>query len=721
MRHIIDNLTSMSRPLLVFSMLWAAALQTIACGLCEAQPPSSADDRAALTLGYLLIRQQQPAEALVPLRRAANLDSLSVYARLLLARAVVEGQITEAYEEAAEAADSLNSMKRVLTPVREEAGVLRVKIGFLQGGGASAIARGQQYLKEFPKGRWRHETGWLMAQAQIEADRFEEAHATLEKIWFESPESPWAPEALTELLRLESERQFPARQLTATAHYDFIKALRAASLHTRAVQEVDLFLKRHPSHSKGDGALFLRAMSLYSLRKNDSCVATVDRLWREYPQSKWLPAAGVYAIRAHRRSDSTPRIKAWVERIWQQAPQHERAFAALYELGTYQANVVDISDGIRTLESLVEKGGAHSNVTDSLWKLTWYRRKAGQTEAAIAALERLLEEHPRSGYRVPALFWLARFLEERGTDTDFVDTERAIELYQSCWRESPHSYYGHRAQARLMKRGIEPMPPENPAAFPAVFDRLDDPRKRPEPAYRRVVDLKAMGLHEFAALELEAFSKGRQDLGLKLALAELYSLSGRTRESDAILLRYFKNFVKTGSRDPKLVPRDFWKVVYPFSYRLEVEKTLIDAGIPKGTIDPYLVASLILQESRFQPEAVSPVGAIGLMQLMPATAKQVASQIGLSAIRRTDLFDPKLNIRLGTLHLAQRIADFRGDRAAALSSYNADIKAVRGWWSKKPEDLPIDEFIETIPYLETRIYVKKILGNYENYRWIYTE
>jgi soluble lytic murein transglycosylase len=166
---------------------------------------------------------------------------------------------------------------------------------------------------------------------------------------------------------------------------------------------------------------------------------------------------------------------------------------------------------------------------------------------------------------------------------------------------------------------------------------------------------------------------------------------------------------------------DFWYVIYPFNYRPIVSRAIKEAKLDESQIEPLLVAALIRMESLFEPSAISPVGAIGLMQLMPDTAAQIARERNLAPPTRADLFRPDVNIRYGTYYLAARVKDFRGDWFPAICSYNAGVGPVRSWWNKKPPEQPIDEFIENIPYIDTRLYIKQVLADYRNYEWIYKQ
>jgi len=152
--------------------------------------------------------------------------------------------------------------------------------------------------------------------------------------------------------------------------------------------------------------------------------------------------------------------------------------------------------------------------------------------------------------------------------------------------------------------------------------------------------------------------------------------------------------------------------VYPLQYREFIGDCAEEHGI-----DPYLVAAVIRAESRFRPEATSPQGARGLMQLMPDTARWVAGQTGLP-YDDAYLYDPAYNIRLGCWYLALLIREFGGDPVRALAAYNGGMTNVHNWlrdrqWTGERHTLP------QIPFAETRHYVANVLRDQRWYRLIY--
>ena len=212
-----------------------------------------------------------------------------------------------------------------------------------------------------------------------------------------------------------------------------------------------------------------------------------------------------------------------------------------------------------------------------------------------------------------------------------------------------------------------------------------------------------------------------KDPALQFVRAELYARAGETWKAAALVNASFRSFVLAGSRDPNVVPAEFWHICYPYPYRSTIERAVREAGLTQAKIEPALVAALIRMESRFKPTAVSPVGAVGLMQLMPETANKISQQLTGAPVSRQELFEPETNIRFGTYYLANRVKDFGGEWFPAICSYNAGVDPVRRWWTARPPAQQMDEFIETIPFLDTRLYIKQVLGDFRNYEWIYSE
>ncbi len=161
------------------------------------------------------------------------------------------------------------------------------------------------------------------------------------------------------------------------------------------------------------------------------------------------------------------------------------------------------------------------------------------------------------------------------------------------------------------------------------------------------------------------------------------------------------------------LPAALWHVLFP----LEHAEALAAKAQANG-LDPALVAGLICQESTFSADALSPVGARGLMQIMPGTGRTIAKELGVRYVAR-DLYDPAVNLQFGAHYLATLLQRYGGRIERALAAYNAGPHRVDAWTAATP-DVPADEFIEEIPFSETRHYVATVLANQAQYRRLYS-
>jgi soluble lytic murein transglycosylase len=161
------------------------------------------------------------------------------------------------------------------------------------------------------------------------------------------------------------------------------------------------------------------------------------------------------------------------------------------------------------------------------------------------------------------------------------------------------------------------------------------------------------------------------------------------------------------------VPTIYWQLLFPRPYWADLV-----SNSQKNSLDPFLVASLIRQESEFNAGAVSRANACGLMQLLPSVGKSLARKQGIKHFNATQLLNPTTNLQLGTVNLRQVLDRFGGQQEYALAAYNAGDVPVRQWMSAG-EYKDIAEFVESIPYTETREYVQAIMRNRQIYRALY--
>jgi soluble lytic murein transglycosylase len=220
--------------------------------------------------------------------------------------------------------------------------------------------------------------------------------------------------------------------------------------------------------------------------------------------------------------------------------------------------------------------------------------------------------------------------------------------------------------------------------------------------------LAAAGFEDLAEGELRF--GGRHDGQPHLLAMEL----ARTASSAYVGLRYMKSFAPDYLSTPfDQMPRRFWELLFPMPYRTDLVR-----NARLQNLDPYIVAALIRQESEFNPKALSHKNAYGLTQLIPATGRQMARRNGVRRFRTSMLFQPATNLKLGTGYLRSMLDEWGGKWEQTLASYNAGKTHVEEWvtWNSFQEPA---EFVETIPFTETREYVQAVLRNAAIYRRLY--
>lgn len=314
-----------------------------------------------------------------------------------------------------------------------------------------------------------------------------------------------------------------------------------------------------------------------------------------------------------------------------------------------------------------------SEAEEALWGTGWTYYLARDYEKAAGVFAKLSDRYDEPKYR----YWQARSLESDGKDPSL--------LYRSLAKVE-NNYYGLLASFRD-RRPVKPVSytlDQAPAApsRPAVFERVDA--------------LRSFSLQKEAVAEIIHASKKITSQGDLLSImGKLHELGEYSREIGlAAKLPY------TNKLHRFWYPLGFQEIIEPVSKRL--------------SFDPYITLSVIREESRFDPDAVSPAGARGLMQLMPQTAFRLDKKLKLGVHRISQIHDINNNITLGTYYLKSLVSEFNS-LAHAIAAYNAGEAMVRKW-ARACDYRSVDEFIEDIPYGETRNYVKKVLTSYFQYR-----
>lgn len=370
-------------------------------------------------------------------------------------------------------------------------------------------------------------------------------------------------------------------------------------------------------------------------------------------------------------------------------PDLELSHEALMQAGFVRKFQGKPDEARKVFERIVNSAVTGSIKARALWELAWGAYLAADYKVAANLFRQLTET---DGYREKSLYWQAKALHGGG------DTEAAGLVSSRLIEEFPRGFYA--LQMRVKNNSSTEDSALRLQSEPAMAEKSGMPS-----GFDRVKVLISLGMYEEARKELQMERKKADRKGHQLAIVRLYQAMDDYYAPLSIVSQGALGKIKRS--DPLVLG-----LSYPLAYRDIVTK--YSSGL---RLSPSLVYSLIRAESQFNANAVSPVGARGLMQLMPSTAKAVD---GGSRSRNPAVLlgQPEYNIRLGTRHLKDLLKYHNGNLVSAIAAYNAGSTAVERW-RKAFGHLREDEFIENIPYAETREYVKKVLATADLYDQLY--
>ncbi len=440
------------------------------------------------------------------------------------------------------------------------------------------------------------------------------------------------------------------------------------------IAECDFFLKRYPAvrdelhpyldnASRKAEARFFALSALREMDRDDEFVAATRALVDEFPDSSWSEEA-------------------------------------LNNLGTHYILTNEDDLAAKAFRELYEKFPSGTRAERAAWKYGWYQYRTGDYPETIRVFESAATAFNRSDYRPSFLYWAARAHGKAGNGPQ---ADERLRLVQTDYG---NSYYGRLASVKLTPRAearVDAVPVNRQAAAIAATASAI-------PTERLIRLLLAGGLYDDAINELRFAQRAwGPSTPVDATIAWVHYRKGDLRRAITLMRRAYPQHMTSVGQE---LPPEILQVIFPLTYWDWIRKY----STPRG-LDPYMIAALIAQESTFDPKIRSSANAWGLMQVVPATGRQLARTLGIPRFRTPMLTNPEINIRLGTLYFSRLVEQF-GGTYYALASYNAGENRVVRWRAERP-GLDQDEFIDDIPFPETQNYVKRILGTAEDYRMLY--
>jgi len=538
---------------------------------------------------------------------------------------------------------------------------------------------------------------FLQAQSQEAVADLSQAHGFYSELRTLFPRSRWAAPARAGVRRLREKYpdQFGLNTTQATA--DEADRLVQEGEYSEAEVLYKKLLSNNPEPTFRRRILTNLTDLYLSIRKRNEAIPLLEQTARDYPKSPEAPKAlyqiGQVLWNRHDNAQALDYFRQVMER-YPTSPYIERsryAAADIYEsFGRKQEAIALYMSIIKTFPN----SQVHD---DAASRLAWLYYRDREWAQAYATFQSLGANAKDNAFRTAGLYWQGRSAEKLG------DADTAIQIYRQIVDGSEESYYQALALRALARTGIAVEEPKI-SALPPVDEA--DPPMSAEITYHlsRARELSAISLHRLAVAEISEVDRlSKKHSRLRPLLMHEYFNNQAYGRSLAIA-----NQLPSSQSERNLYrfPLAYWEMIQQKAQERE--------------LDPYLILALIRQESLFDPQARSPAAALGLMQLLPSTASRVAKQIGVSPPSNEQLFQPEINLVLGTQYLKDLLQRYSNDWFKAIAAYNAGEAAVDRWEKEILTD-DAEEFVERIPYLETRGYVKLVMRNHRIYKRLYDQ
>lgn len=469
------------------------------------------------------------------------------------------------------------------------------------------------------------------------------------------------------------------RRLSEGVRNAYFVAAAACDLHLNRLTQHEIDMIRDLNDDAGARLLYLN-VQLARNRGNDQQIRQlINELERKFPHSRWLARALYSAGNMYLLKPDYPKAISYYSELSQRFPYMCRRNAHRDDCSDFSAK--------------------------SHWRAAWLTYRLGHYQEAAHLFDTEIKRYPGSAQFSTALYWRGRIYEREHKD------RLAAAYYRTVIRLYPHYY-----NALIAKKSLKAMGPVRPAAVPAL-DRIN-PTLIPDfsdkvPQDNRYVEkarlLANAGLGGYVSSEINAAPGSRE--WAAFAEAKIFAHSDEAWRAMFALMRVVPYYTQVPMG---AIPMAYWRILYPTPYW----STILRYSRLRG-LNPYMVASLIRQESGFRPDAVSSANAWGLMQLLPSVGRTMARKAGLRYFHTRDLLNPTINIELGTLYLKQLVDEFDGNTEYAFAAYNAGDYRVRAWQQIGHYD-GMPEFVESIPFSQTHNYVESIVRNEQMYRVIKT-
>ena len=539
----------------------------------------------------------------------------------------------------------------------------------------------------------QRDTKYALARCEEGLERYSEAFQIHQKLIAEQQSDKVAEKAVRKLKMLASDHT--DLKLTTQDRLNCGLVQYYQSNWKSAINELTDLSKSSDVKMKGR-ALYYIAQSYKGRKWYNTATKNYNYVIALGNKTEYLTRAHYQIAQCYRLKGSLTTAVNRLESFVKTYPWSELQDNALYDIAQIHERREKPELALKAYSRLIDVAPGSDFADWAAWRIGWQRFDRKQYEESYKAFKGLKENFPGNRYAMGAHFWMAKIRERQNKP------ELAKEIYEEV-AKARYWYYSARAKEILNIRTSE--------LEPKVIQDANLPDKTACP--KNLPILMKLRLYEDAVYQLTRYIAQNKHAAKEcyFALVTCYENMekyDKAREvADSALMS--PSFQNQASGDLAKLR----KFLYPLHYQHLVEKYA-----EKYDVNAALIYAMILEESRYRTDAISWAGAIGLMQIMPSTGRELARQLNIRRFRASMLKDPDVNIRMGTKYIGYLNSIFDDNAMLVSGAYNGGPGRMRRWLdSKNIKD--IDEFVEKITIRETRLHIKKVINSYDNYVEIY--
>ncbi len=566
------------------------------------------------------------------------------------------------------------------------------------------------FIERYPNSEYVAEAYFLRGGEFERLGRLAAAYEDYRTIYYKYPTSPFSTQSLGRTVSISGNKDIKIKATPIRLQKERVDILFKNRRYDLAIKDIKERVVPALKGGEKEEMLMLLAKCYILSGQKGEAVELLKRYVQDYPDGRGVAEATYSIGRLYWNMGRTDDALNYMNLIVTTFDGDEYAGLATYVIGRIYERQGGFEKAVEAYRKIITGKNKDTLVESAYWQIGWIFYREGRYKDMAALFQEAVERYPDSSQRNAYLYWTGRGYE------NIKEKDKAVSSY-SAVSDYPPFYYSSLSRNRLAALGVKRK--EKVVKCSDINEGFDDfvsalgegNPGRERLHLKKALELAALGFKEDARLELELakplFRGGEEKMWF---LSLFYERIGFYNK--AIVIRN-DLFLSKRKNETEAIPTDRLRHLYPLSYWKDIVKYS-----KKNKVDPFMSISIVRQESKFDRDALSTANARGLMQLIPSTGEKMYKIVYGKEIDPELLFDPEINISLGTFYFSQLVERFDGNIVAAIASYNAGPIPVNRWLEEF-RGLPADEFIENIPYPQTKGYLNKVLGNYYSYKRLY--